>query len=278
MMHEGLKMVQDVLVYSTPALFALFFALLLRLLKIEKINQEVTQSSALFDGFILCIFVFGLAILVTELVASWNTNNAYSVVFLKFLIILIGLLVTGLRPQITVLFIHGVCCSDSGHDGGGLKCVLCALTIVIILVICYFAVQWVIMSSFATLLLSLAYPLHVTTLVVFHFTFVIALSVIFGVFVSEIISNWKLTDNGTTKDFKFTNICFKVTCAGILLLSSVMLLAIAIVLYIALIRGYAFIVVQRIVPADGVIHSLLFLPSVFLILIGWLLKKKYFGM
>ena len=56
------------------------------------------------------------------------------------------------------------------------------------------------------------------------------------------------------------------------------ILVIAIELYITIIRGYAFTIVQRIVPADGVIQTLFFLPSVILFMIGWLLKKRFFGM
>ena len=227
--------------------------LLLKLLRIEKIYQEFIQSSALFDGFILCIFIFGLAILATELFAYWITHNPLFGFLLKFYYILSLLFVTGL--PFTVLLTCLVCCG--GDQVRGQKCMLCA--VMLLMFICCFAVQWTIISSFATLLLSLAYPLHVTTLAVLHFAFVFALSVTLGVFVSETTSN--------QKDCTFNCTC---ACIGALV--------IAILLYITIILGYASTIVQRIVPADGGIHSLLFLPSVILLLIGWLLKKRYFGM
>ena len=261
-MHAQLALVQFVLVSSTPALFALISFLLIRLLKVKKIYQAVIQSYALFVGFVLCIFLFGMAILVAEF-ACWNTHKLFFIVYFKFTIILNFLCWTAIP-------LCGICCySSCTQHSRGLKFMLC--TILPVLLICCFVVQWAIMSSFATFLLSLAYPLHVTTLVVLNFAFMFALSVTFGVFVSET----------TSINFKFKKICtYNCTCAGICcIFYIIVILAIAIPLYITIICGYAFTIVQRIVPADGLIHQgLLFLPSLILFLIGWLLKKNYFGM
>ena len=256
-MHVVLVIVQYVLVGCTPALNLLFVFLLFKLLKIDKIHQAVTQSSALFGGFILCIFVFGVVILPTELFACWNTHIPNFAVFLKFKCYYI---LTVLFVTVLFLTLYGVYCSCIGPARGH-KFMLCKIMLLmLIVIICCFAVHWAIISSFATLLLSFAYPVHVTTLVVLHFTLVFAISITFGVFVSEYTTNWKLCT------------C-KCTCACILFT-----LVIAIPLYIAFIGGYAFTIVQRIVPAGGVIQGLLLLPSVILFLISWLLKKRFFGM
>ena len=263
-MHGGLLIVQLLLYISVPLLFLVISPVLFfRLLKFKKISQVVIQSYPLFIGFFFCIFLFALAILVAEF-ASWNTNNPFFVISLKYIIIFGILLMTGL--PVILISVSQVCCSD--HDVGSGQCrhqsricVLCA--IIVILIICCFAAQWAIMSSLATFLLSLAYPLHVTTLVVLHFAFVFALSVTIGVFVSETTLNHKLIINCTC------------TCTWLAIL---VILVIPISLYITIICGYAFTIVQRIVPADGVIKGLLFLPSVILFLIGWLLKKRFFGM
>ena len=157
----------------------------------------------------------------------------------------------------------------------GQKCILCA--VLPILFICCLAVQWVFVSSFATFLLSLAYPLHVTTLVVLHLAFMFVLSVTLGVFISEIIPTIK------NFEFEFKKIDIKKICTcnrerNSLIFFVIFILATAILLYVLIIFVYAFTVVQRIVPADGVIRGLLFLPSVILFLIGWQLKKRYFSM
>ena len=275
-MHGVFRALQFFLVAISPLLSILISFLLLRLLKIEKISEVVIQSSALLDGFILCIFLFGLAILASELFACWNTDNPlfrYIVIF-KFVFILISLIATGLRFTNRLhICCSEVCCSSSGQNGRGQKCVMFAFVLLMMFIfICSFAVLWAIISSFAALLLSLAYPLYVTTLFVLHFTFIFALSVTIGLFVSETISNWKL--NEITKQSNLI-CCILGTQVGIRLL---FILAIGIALYVAIICGYAFTIVQRIVPADGLIHGLLFLPSVIIVLIGWLFRKRFFGM
>ena len=215
----------------------------------KKTFQVVTQSSALLDGFIFCIFLFGITLLATELFAYWNAHNPHLVVQFKFYYILLFLIVKG-SPLL---------CFYSDFARGEKCYMLCASLLQFMLMTsCCFVLEWAIISSFATILLSLAYPLHVTTLVVLHFTFVFALSVTFGVFVL----NSKDTQNFF---YKYFTSCF-------------FTLVIAIPLYITLIVGYAFTIVQHIVPADGLIKGLLFLPSVILFLIGWLLNKRFFGM
>ena len=259
-MHRGFVVVQVVLCSCTPLLFVLISVLLFRLLKIDKISREVIQSYPFFVGFFFCMFYFGLAILVTEFTSwSMNANNSFVVRF-KYINILLVLVVTGLQ---TTNLLRKICHSLIREYGHGQICIFCAimLLISIMFIICCFAVQWAIISLFPTLLLSLAYPLHVTTLFVLHFVFVFALSITIGVFVSEIMS-------------RSNQKCCTCNCT----IAGMIILGLAIALYITIICGYVFTIVQRIVPADGVIHGLLFLPSVILILIGWLLKERYFGM
>ena len=228
------------------------------------------QSYALFIGFLLCICLFGGAILLAEIASLMMSSNKFFFAFLfKLTNILSIFCCTAGLPLIVVVSRDSF--SEFELHFLGKKCkknIMCAILLTVLFISCL-TVQWAFVSSFATFLLSLAYPLHVTTLVMLHLAFMFVLSVTFGVLVSEITS---------TKNFKSEKICTR-NCERIcFIIFGLIILAVAILLYISIIFGYAFTVVQRIVPADGVIRGLLFLPSVILFLIGWALKKRYFGM
>lgn len=135
---------------------------------------------------------------------------------------------------------------------------------------CFFALEWAIMSSFAALLLTLAYPLHVTSLVMLHVSIVFVFTITFAIFVLDVVLIWK--------DRKKKKFCKTVVESLVTLFFMMGTCVFAFFSYRTIIWGYASTVVQHIVPAEGAVQGLYFLPSLILFVIGWMLKKNFFGM
>ena len=131
-----------------------------------------------------------------------------------------------------------------------------------------FALTWILISLYATLLYSLAYPIYVIILVTLHVTIFIVTIIIFAVFVPNVISCWnKCTD---MKILRYIFIC----CTSI---GFVVLVVGVCAIYVAVIYAYGSTIVEQIFPQDGLVQALLLLPSLFVFVGAWLLQRNVFG-
>ena len=140
-----------------------------------------------------------------------------------------------------------------------ISCLLC--------ITCISLSLWIITSLVAILLLSLAYPLHVVILVVLHITFVLIVSInkatILHLF-SPI--NTELHKGNTKRSLKL-----------ILIVCGIFVPLFFTCLYAAIIFLYTCTIVQNIVPNDILIQGLILLPSLVLIQVSWMIKRRFFG-
>ena len=233
--------------------------------------QKPSQSSILLYSFLLCMCLLGLAMLGTEFF-SW-INSGADILLIHFKVygdnIILGGFLVG--ANFFLLFcavpFWTPCIFVKGNDCVGFT-IIC-LTWFIYLCCC-FTLEWVIMSSFATLLLTLAYPLHFTSLVMLHVSFVFVIPITFAIFVLDVILIWR--------DRNKISLCEKVSGSLAIIFFILNTFTLAVFLYQIIIRGYASTVVQRIVPAEGAVQGLYFLPSLILFVVGWMLKRNFFGM
>ena len=179
---------------SIPMSVALLCVSIWKLLRETKHIRAESQSFALSSGLLICLVLFGCGFLVTEIL-SYNDHNLF-IVNVKHMTINVIAVCSAIFPILMILI------SDY-QDKKGLKRskIISAdwsssikfhlqlyAKICLFLLASFFLFQWVVICSFATILLSLAYPLHVLALIVLHIAFVFLVSITFAVFVSEIIS------------------------------------------------------------------------------------------
>lgn len=217
-------------------------------------------------GFVMSTGILGLFIVSSELhsLATWGDQCSleFHVAFkLIFLALSVFLLIS--LPPIVIILSH-IC------KNGTKTCNQLFLNYgIIYLMFCFpiFPFFWVFSCSFALLLLGFAYPLNTLALVVVHLAFVFAFTVAFAVIVAEVISE---LEKRKRRKFDVGFFLFLITlCAALII--------VAILLYIGIIVGYLFTIVQGFVTTDGAQAVVSFLPSLALFLIGWLIKKNFFG-
>ena len=132
-----------------------------------------------------------------------------------------------------------------------------------------FTITWILVSLYATLLNSLAYPIYVIILFTLHVTIVIVTIIIFAVFVPRVISWWNKCTNAFLRSV-FIKFCC-ITIGFVVLTVGIS------AIYLAVISAYGSTIVERIFPQDGLVQALLLLPSLFVLLGAWLFQRKFLG-
>ena len=229
------------LLFGGSALFYLLHKFYLQ--KRSNIREKNSTSFALFFGFLLCTITLGFVLIVAELL-SWNSRPTnLDIINIKHSSIFVTVAVFAL---IELVFVF----SDTiKHTERKLLYTILSIPLIYLF---YFALLWIIASLFATLLFALAYPVYVITLIVLHIAYVFVVSIFFAVIALE----------GTSSIIIILFCILSYLSFGLF--------------YVAIIWGYASTIVQRIVPAEGVVQGLLFLPSLILFIAGWLLKRRFF--
>ena len=268
---DRLKSIQNLTLIFVDVIAVVLVYLLHKLLLqneiISNISDKNSQPFVLFIGFLLCTFTLGIWLIVAELL-SWNMHSRPTDLN-NHLKIILPLIVIFVMIDLFILIVVDNKINPFKHTEMKLLYTF-LLTIIVFSVpifLFYFELLWIIASSFDTLLFALAYPVYFITLGVLHIAFVFVEFIFFSFIVSEVL--W------LTKKFK-NIICFRISFFCLMLIYYLYLNLFLGCLYITIIWGYAYTIVQRIVPTEGVAQGLLFVPSLILFAVGWLLKQRFF--
>lgn len=231
-------------------------------------NYSKSNLFALYLGSTFCICSIGLLMLIAEVI-TWNMRPTFlDVLIIKHSIIYLITVVPFVCLEVCYfVFIRSN--REFFFKTTWKKMLL--LVVIFLSSLFYFAILWLIASFLDTLILVIAYPLHAITLIVLHFAFVFVQSIIFAVIVSEF--NRVISRRERRKSLFIP----KVIIDFCIIFSSCIVCCIFCgCVYFAIIIGYASTIVQRIVPGDGLVQVLFFLPSLILFVFGWLLKRRFF--
>ena len=215
-------------------------------------------------GFMICIALFGIALLGAELsllVSRTMLINFY--VFLKQLLIYLLFASLAIALLIELLCVIFLCATQGSREDFWVTFLYYVFCNIILLDI--FTITWVASSMFSSILLAFAYPLHMIMFLAMNVGFVFVTSVICAVIVSQF---HKYTIQNGERSI-YTCICF--------VLISLFILVIAPVVYYLTILGYTATIVHHVVPTDNPLKVLLVVPSVLLFFGGWLIRRKLFG-
>ena len=245
---------------ATFFVVSLFYIVLFKLIRHYR-SQHTTSANSLYIGVRICLILFGIAMLGTELSYVNNFNSDYYLIKIRLISIFISL------SFYTIMFIFIICyCILCNKQHNFFRSILFTLQNCVDF-FCTFAIIWIISSLYATLLYSLAYPVYVIILVTLHVTIFIVTIIIFASFVPGVKYFW----NKITRVFlRFTLICC--TSIGIVVLAAGIS-----AIYVGIICAYGSTIVERIFPQDGLVQALLLMPSLFVFLGVWLLQRKVFS-
>ena len=220
-----------------------------------------SQSLPLFISLFVCLSFFGIVTILSEL-SSWDKSNPPHIrakfVFV-FLFVAIYILLFLLIAIATIYCIIAANKSPDRTDTCTTTDILSCAVVLLLLPTGLFAILWFIICSYSTLLFSLAYPLHTFSLAVLHMAFVYVIIVAYAIVIAGV---WKSTKKHRT----------------IISLILIILLVVYICLiYVGIIIAFFLMFVRGYIRTDGAPNPayILILPSVALILIGWLLKKFF---
>ena len=263
---DRLPFIQNMNVFFTPIIgFALSY--LLHKLLPQKSNIR-SQSFSFFIGFLLSTITLGFVLILAE-VLSWIDNRPkdLDIINIKYSTIFAT---TALFVVFELIYL--ILCDERINPFKHTEIKSRALYTILLFsaptFFFYFALLWIIASSFDTLLFAVAYPVYVITLVVLHIAFVLVESIFFAFIVSEVIRVYLKRVTASVTSFECCKIC--------LFLSLLYLSQFFAFLYLVVVYGYSSTIVQRVVPA-GVVQGLLFVPSLILFAVGWLLKRRLFA-
>ena len=240
------------------------------------------QSVPFLCGFLVCTFLFGVAITAVEIpyfprdcfVSPHNIPGIVCLIAI-FVTVLLLLIATrcwaGCRRHTCT--VHG-CCSCYG----------CFKTIVppLVTFISTFMFVWLIICLFPTLLLGFAYPLKVLSLVVLHVAFVFVFTVALAVGLTDLIFWWNAYYVNRATFYQKKGKCEQIACAFVCVLwnrihNVFVLLCVVVVgclAYVGFMIGYGVTVVQGFVTSDGASAVVSLFPSLVMFIIGWLVKRS----
>ena len=212
-------------------------------------------------GFMICIALFGFALLVAELSLLAPRITFY--VFVKQGLIYLLLASLAVALLIELFCVVFLCATKGSREDFGATFLYYVFCNIILLDI--FTITWVASSMYSSILLAFAYPLHMIVLLAMIVGFVFVTSVIWAVFVSQfyeyIIQNSE------------RSLCTWIS----FVLIALFILVIAPVVYYLTILGYTTTIVHHVVLTDHPLKVLLLVPSVLLFFGGWLIRRKFFG-
>ena len=233
-----------------------------------------TQKPPFIIGFILCFAFFEFAIIVAELWSMNLLNPDHVIVKHIILVIICGVLFLPCLGCLPCLGYLPFACCQSEY-----KFIKSFFFIYVVLFYPMFAFNllfcvWLIINLLATILLGIAYPLYTLSLFMIHvaFMYVGIVSLAVGIASESISSVQKESDEVQKNSGGKCNckICFCISCLIVLILFHCLV-------YVAIIFGYVFTVVQGFVDTDAPHAVVLLLPSMVTFFIGWLIKKNFFG-
>ena len=134
----------------------------------ENYNRLESQSFSLFVSLVLYLSFLGVATIFTEFY-FWSNSNSMHITAKKcfmFLFVVIAILIS---LRFVIFVIYFIVTGKTTGWTHGKKCdFLFAVAIILLIPPGLFAIMWLIVCSYSTLLFGLAYPFHTFSLVVLH--------------------------------------------------------------------------------------------------------------
>ena len=213
-------------------------------------------------GFMICIALFGFALLVPEIQLLHPRISFYvfvkqGLIYLLFLLLALALII--------FIFSSVIYCATHTFK---MKDFLVALPFYIfcnLVLFDIFTITWIVSSMYSSILLAFAYPLHMVVLLAINIGFLSVTSVICAVFVSQFHKNIIQSSE--------RSLC---TWISFVLKAFFMLVFVSVVYYLTIL-GYTTTIVHHVVLTDHPLKVLLLVPSALLFFGGWLIRRKLFG-
>ena len=227
------------------------------------VSTSPPKNIFLVFGFMICISLFGLALLVAEL--SLLGSRACFFVFVKQGLIYVLFISLAFAFFIKLIFVTCLC----AHATQCLRKYFWVTFLVFfygnVVLLDIFTIAWVVVSMYSSILLAFAYPLHMVVLLAIHVGFVCVTSVICAVVVLQFDQYYQQNRERPLRTF----IIFAVI--------SLLLMVFVSAVYYLTILGYTNTIVHRVVLTDNPLQVLLVIPSVLLFFGGWLIRRNFFG-
>ena len=232
------------------------------------------QSLPFVIGFVVSISVFGVAVMMTEMIYfPWRCFLSFHVI--PGIVVLLAIFAT--PPLVLLLAMAFIknCRSGNCNFGDCFRIFACAFLFA-------FLFLWLLICAFPTLLLGFGYPLETLSLFLIHVAFVFTVTVALAVGLSDIIFWWNCyyikmsrlhQDKCKKQIFAIGNVIrYRIhVCLMIIVVLSVGCLA-----YVVIMFGYELTVVQGFVTSGGPSAVVSLFPPLVLFLIGWLIKRRFF--
>ena len=213
-------------------------------------------------GFMICIALFGFALLVPEIQLLHPRISFYvfvkqGLIYLLFLSLALALIV--------FIFSSVIYCATHTFKMEDFLVALLFYIFCNLVLFDIFTITWVVSSMYSSILLAFAYPLHMVVLLAINIGFLSVTSVICAVFVSQFHKH--IIQNSERS-----------LCAWIsFVLIALFILVFVPVVYYLTILGYTTTIVHHVVLTDHPLKVLLLVPSALLFFGGWLIRRKLFG-
>ena len=208
----------------------------------------------------MCLSLFGVVTILSELLSWDSLNPPHSKAKYYFVFFFITVAILIFLTIVTAI----ICIIAAGKTTGWTLAkqhnFLFATVVLLLIPPGLFAILWFIICSYSTLLFGLAYPLHTFALVVLHMAFVYVIIVAYAIVIADV---WKKGKN------IYISITLCVVCVFLVLYICLVYAGIIVAFFLTVVRGY---IRTDGAPSPGFV---LFLPSVALFLIGWLLKRFF---
>ena len=227
-------------------------------------NPKIFSSAnSVYVSVRISLTLLGIAMFATELSYINNFSSDHYLIKGKLILIIFSL---GIYTFIMVIISCYICINLRSKQQN-----IILFTLECVDFLSAFIISWILISSYATLLYSLAYPIYVIILVTLHVTIFIVTIIIFGVFVpnviSYVISYWK----------KCTHVLLRSVLICCTTIGFVVLVVGVCAIYVTVICVYGSTIVERIFPQDGLVQALLLFPSLSVFVGAWLLQRKVFS-
>ena len=224
------------------------------------------QSLPLLIGFLSCMFLFSIGIITAEIwsYVTWEqycNSKLIPEVKVKFYVLFSFIGVSLLFPLFPIAFIL-IWCNWNKHTIN--HYMKFTLTMYLIVWLCTFVFLWVIVCLTAMLLMTLAYPLYMFTLIFIHVAFVFLVTVTFGVAISQIVS--VMDRRPGYKRYIFLVIVLGVTIA-----------ILSCALYFGVLFWYKLTIVQGLSNVERASAIVVLVPSLVLALFGRLVQRRFFA-
>ena len=251
-------------VFSVP-LFFLIIIIAVNGKKIISAFNDTPQQVPFLFGFSICTSSLGIAFYLADIIlySIWLSNCiTHAVIPLKLMILLLFIIVVSLCFILQVVYV--------GFNRKTIKLINSLLHVSFASIT--FFVSYFCLSLFPFFLLTFAYPLNALSLLAVLLAYIFVVTVVFAALIAQVIfPNISLLDRRYCSNVKtIVKGSWVMFCIAFLYL-------LALSIFIAVLYTFTSVFLQAPVTGSGAKAVVPFLPSLMLILIGWLLKLGFFG-